>query len=197
MAKLPIEPVIKVAKEALPKVKDYVQKNPDVVLKIATGAMGVAGTFGKRISDSKQERFEQKRTEGKVHPRILKYREFHNNILPKLDSFSYAQLNKYEDDVKKYLKQINREKSRELFLKQPIHSKRLKGWEIILEQLEDFILAKNYEELLKAANNLEYVSSYFEPKIIEKLRESKNESLISMVHGYTKREKRDIERDFI
>lgn len=197
MAKLPIKPVVKVVKEALPKVKDYVQKNPDGALKVVTGAAGAAGAFGKKILDSKQARFEQKKLKGKVHPRKLKYREFHNNILPNLDSFSYAQLNKYKHEVENYLKQINREENRELVLKQPIHSKRLKGWNIILEQLEDFIFAKNYEELLKAANNLEYVSPYFEPKIIEKLRESKNESLISMVHGYTKKEKRDIERDFI
>lgn len=197
MAKIPIEPVVKVAKEALPKLKDYVQKNPKEALKVFTGAVGAVGVFGKKFSDSKQARFEQKKLKGKVHPRKLKYREFHNNILPNLDSFSYAQLNKYKHEVENYLKQINREENRELVLKQPIHSQRLKGWNIILEQLEDFIFAKNYEELLKAANDLEYVSPYFEPKIIEKLRESKNESLIRMVQSYTKRENRDIERDFI
>ncbi len=69
--------------------------------------------------------------------------------MPKLDSYSYIQLNSYTQEIENFIKQIHQEEANQLVINKPLHSKRSKSWRQIQIQIEDKIKTKNYEELLK------------------------------------------------
>lgn len=193
MPKVPIQPIIKVAKTAASKGIDFVKKNP----KTAAGLGGTAIKVGKEWLDTKENRFEKKQRNGKVHYRKTQYLKYCNEILPKLDSYSYIQLSSYKQEAENFIKQIHQEEVNQLVINKPIHSKRSKSWRQILIQIEDKMKTKNYEEFFKAYNSPSYESNYFDAKIINDMRniENKNE-LYKYIHRYTERDMKDIERDF-
>jgi hypothetical protein len=193
MPKIPIQPIIKVAKTAAPKVIDFVKKDP----KTAAGLGGTVIKVGKELLDTKENRFEKKQRNGKVHYRKTQHSKYYIEILPKLDSYSYIQLNSYKQEIENFIKQIHQEEANQLVINKPLHSKRSKSWRQIQIQIEDKMKTKNYEELLKAYNSPSYESNYFDAKVINDMRniENKNE-LYKYIHRYTERDMKDIERDF-
>ncbi|WP_283152638.1 hypothetical protein [Guptibacillus hwajinpoensis] len=193
MVKIPIKPIVDVAKRATPIVKEYVKKNPTTTISI----IGGAGKAGKDFFDNKESRFEKKQTKGKVHYRKIQYLKYHNDILPNLDSYSYIQLNSFKQEVQTYMKQINHEEEKQLAINKPLHTKRITSWYQIKVQIEDKIKTKNYEELLKAYNTSSYESNYFDAKVIDELRSiENNEDVYKYVYLYTEMNMTDIERDF-
>lgn len=193
MSKIPAKPIIEAVKTAAPQVKDFVKKNPGK----AIAALGSAVKIAQEWGDKKEERIGKKQRKGKVHYRKMRYLNYYSEIMPKLDSYSYIQLNSYKQEIENFIKQINQEEANQLGINKPLHSKRSKSWRQIQIQIEDKIKTKNYEELLKAYNSPSYESNYFDAKVINDMRniENKNE-LYKYIHRYTEREMKDIERDF-
>lgn len=191
--KIPIKPILKTVKNVSPIVADYAKKNPKATIAVMTGA----GKAGKELFRGKASRFEQKQSKGKVHYRKLQYLKYHNEILPNLDSYSYIQLNSFKQEVETYIKQIKKEEESQLGVNKPIHGRRIKSWQQIKIQIEDKIETKNYSELLEAYNNNSYSSKYFEDKVIADMRELENPiEVCQYIYRYTKKDMKDIERDF-
>lgn len=193
MPKIPFKSITKVAKTAAPKVGDYIKKNP----KIAIDGLDRIVKTGKELLDTKENRFEKKQRNGKVPYREIQHRKYQNEILPKLDSYSYIKLISYKNEVESFIKQINQEEAEQLFFRKPLHSKHSKSWKQILIQIEDKIKNRNYEELLKAYYSPTYESNYFDAKVITDMRniENKNE-LYKYIHRYTEKNMKDIEKYF-
>jgi len=149
------------------------------------------------LLDTKENRFEKKQRTGKVHYRKMRYLKYHSDILLKLDSYSYIQLNSFKQEIENFINQINQEEANKLSINKPLHSKRSNSWRQIRIQIEDKMKTKNYEELLKAYISPSYESNYFDAKVINDMRniENKNE-LYKYIHRYTERDMKDIERDF-
>lgn len=197
MAKVPIKPIVKVAKAAAPKVKKFLKNNPD---KVIAAAGGIAGGFGKIVKGGVEfinTRGDRKKAKGKVPYRKIKFLQYQNEILPNIDSFSNIKLNSYKHEVENFIKQIRQEEKNQLIANKPLNSKRIKSWEEIFVQIEDKIKTKNYEEFLKAYNSPSYTSDYLDEKVINFLRniEDKDE-LYKFIHQYTDRDLKDIKKDF-
>lgn len=193
MSKIPAKPIIEFTKTAAPKFIDFVKKNPKEVI----AGLGGAAKLGQEWVNGKEVRVQKKQKSGKVHYRKTQHLKYYNEILPKLDSYSYIQLNSYTQEIDNFIKQIHQEEANELVINKPLHSRRSKSWRQIQIQIEDKIKTKNYEELFKAYNSPSYESNYFGAKVINHMRniENKNE-LYKYIHRYTERDMKDIERDF-
>jgi len=193
MAKIPVQPILKAAKTAIPRVIEIAKQNPKETLAI----LGGTGKVVKGLIKDKDKKFQDKKSKGKVPYRKIQYRKYHNEVLPNLDSFTYIQLNTYKQEVENYIKQISQEEVNELAINKPIHSKRTKSWKQVLIQIEDKIKNRNYEELLKAYNSSTYANIYFDDKVINNMRNIENKKeLFKYIHQYSERNLNDIERDF-
>ncbi|MYL64380.1 hypothetical protein GLW07_13570 [Bacillus hwajinpoensis] len=193
MVKIPIKPIMNVAKNATPIVTEYVKKHPGKTLSI----ISVAGKASKEFLDKKEARFEKKQNKGKIHYRKIQHLKYHNEILPKLDTYSYIQLNSFKQEVETYIKQINQEEENQLAINKPLHTKRIKSWDQIRIQIEDKIKTKNYEELLKAFNSPSYESIYFDAKVINGIRSiDDTKEVHNYVYLYTEKDIKNIEIDF-
>lgn len=191
--KIPIKPIVNGVKTASPVVLEFMKKNPTQTI----SAIGGATKAGKDLLGSKESRFEKKQKKGKIHYRKLQFLKYQNEILPNLDSYSYIQLNSYKQEVEAYIKQIQQEEESQLGVNKPLHTKRTKSWQQIRIQIEDKIKTKNYQVLLKAYNDASYASDYFDDKVINGLRNLSNQNEIDQyVYRYTKKDIKDIERDF-
>ena len=193
MSKIPTKPIIEAVKACAPKVGDFIKKNP----KIAIDGLDRIVKTGKELLDTKENRFEKKQRNGKVPYREIQHRKYQNEILPKLDLYSYIKLISYKNEVESFIKQINQEEAEQLFIRKPLHSKHSKSWNQILIQIEDKIKNRNYEELLKAYYSPTYEGNYFDAKVINDMRniENKNE-LYKYIHRYTEKNMKDIEKYF-
>ncbi|MBO2535231.1 hypothetical protein [Rummeliibacillus suwonensis] len=187
MPKIPVKEIFKavapkVAKAAKDGTGDFIKKNPKVVI-----------DGWNSIAKARKERFEKKQNHLQ-----RQHSKYQNEILPKLDSYSYIQLTSYKREVESYIKQISQEEE-QLVIGKHLHSKRSKSksWKQILIHIEDKIKNRNYEEFLKAYNSPSYESNYLDAKVINDMRniENKNE-LYKYIHRYTEGNMKDIERDF-
>ena len=188
MPKIPVKEFLKTvapkfAKAAKAEAGDFIKKNPKVFI---DGWDRIAKA-GKERSEKKQNHLQRQHS------------KYQNEILPKLDSYSYIQLTSYKREVESYIKQIDQE-AEQLVVRKHLHSKRSKSksWKQILIYIEDKIKNRNYEEFLTAYNSPSYESNYFDAKVINDMRniENKNE-LYKYIQRYTEGNMKDIEREFL
>ncbi|WP_113928743.1 hypothetical protein [Bacillus sp. P14.5] len=198
MAKLPIKPIIKLAKTHGPTVGKFVKENWK---EISQGAAFV-GSAGKIAKDFRKNRKESEQYLEKNHPRKIRFHQYKTSILPDLHNMNRFELFKGKLEVEGFIAQIKEEEQKEAGVKKPLHSKRLKDWNDILIQIEAKIASKDYQEYIMMYNNPSYQSEYFKgyERQLEKYRNMvenhDNEELYEYLLTHTKRSKEDIKVDF-
>ena len=193
MAKIPVKLVVDSAKLHGPKVIKFAKDNKEIILAaippVAAGAKKI-----KEMRDNKKE------VDSKDHLRKKRFAEYKQI---ELGTRNKAYLLKSKHETENFISQINTEEEKELALKKPIHSKRIKNWNSLLIQIEDQMAVLDYQEYLKIYNDSNYISPYFEgfERLIEKYKrlidEDSPEELVNFIHTQTKREIKVIEKDFL
>jgi hypothetical protein len=198
MAKIPIKPIVDTAKKHGPKVGKFVKEN----WKDIPQGVAILGTFGKKVSDFTENKKESKQYDAKIHYRKKRYLKYKNEILPELDNKKRHELFQARLEVEQFIQQIKNEENKELVVKKPLHSKRIKGWNEILIQINDKIEIKDYQEYLMIYNTTNYHSAYFEgfEGQVVKFKNLIDNANIDEIYNYlfetTKRSKEEIRRDF-
>ncbi|MGD6804407.1 hypothetical protein [Rossellomorea aquimaris] len=198
MAKLPIKPIIKLAKTYGPEAAKFVKKHGPA---ISQGAAFV-GSAGKMAKDFRKNRKESEQYLEKNHPRKIRFQQYKTKIVPDLNNMNRFELFKGKLEVEDFIEQIKEEEKKEAGVKKPLHSKRLKDWNDILIQIEAKIAAKDYQEYIMIYNNLSYHSEYFTgyERQLEKFRNLVGnqdvEGLYEFLLTHTKRSREEIKVDF-
>jgi hypothetical protein len=198
MAKLPIKPIVDTAKTHGPKVGKFVKDNWK---EISQGA-ALVGTLGKKVNDFRENKKEPKQYDAKIHYRKNRYIKYINEILPELENKKRHELFQARIEVEQFIQQIKNEENKELVVKKPLHSKRIKDWNEILIQINDKIKTKDYQEYLMIYNTTNYHSVYFvgfEGQVgkFKNLIDSSNiDEIYNFLFETTKRSKEEVRRDF-
>ncbi|TYS17062.1 hypothetical protein FZC78_10575 [Rossellomorea vietnamensis] len=198
MAKLPIKPIIKLAKTHGPAAAKFVKKHGPA---ISQGAAFV-GSAGKIAKDFRKNRKESEQYLEKNHPRKIRFHQYKTKIVPVLHNMNRLELFKGKLEVEDFIAQIKEEEQKEASVKKPLHTKRLKDWNDILIQMEAKIAARDYQEYIMIYNNPSYHSEYFTgyERQLEKFRNlvenQDNEELYGYLLTHTKRSKEEIKVDF-
>ena len=199
MSKIPIKPIIELAKRHGPAMGKFVKKN----WKEISQTVGVVGSVGKTANNLVNNRKEAKQENGKIHYRKTRFVEYKTETLGSIDSKNRAELFKHILEIKQFINQIEIEGNKELALKKPLHSKRINDWNSILVQIEDKIITRDYQEYLMIYNNPEYPSAYFEgyEGQITKFKELVNKGILEELYNFiqltTGKNIDDIKRDFL
>lgn len=199
MSKIPIKPIVELAKQHGPTVGNFVKKN----WKEISQTVGVVGTVGKTANNLINNRKETNQKKGKIHYRKTRFVEYKTETLRSLDSKNREQLFKHQLEVEQFINQIKNEENKESGLKKPLHSKRINDWKSILVQIEDKIVTRDYQEYLMIYNNIEYHSAYFEgyEGQITKFKELVNKGILEELYNFiqitTRKNIDDIKRDFL
>lgn len=198
VSKIPVKPIIDLAKIALPKAKDIIIKDPEKTIVVVEKVAAASTKFVSKVNDYKEKRNGEQSSKRKIHYRKLKHSDYHKDILPKLDSFNHIQLIGYKQEVENFINQIKNAQENEIIISKPLHLKRIKSWNEILIQIEDKIKSKNYSELLKMHNDNGHNSNYFGSKIKDYLSEiEQKDDLYQFIIDYTSRDINEIKKDFI
>jgi hypothetical protein len=198
MAKIPIKPIIKIAKTHGPKAAKFVKENWK---ELSQGA-AAAGSAGKMANDFRKKRKESKHDPARVHFRKSRFHQYKTVILPDLPKMNRRELFEAKLEVEQFIGQIKEEEKKEAGVKKPLHSKRLNNWKDVLIQIEARLAAKDYQEYIRIYNNPSYHSEYFKgyERQLEKfknlLENEDNEELYEYLITHTKRSKEDIKTDF-
>ncbi|RIW31361.1 hypothetical protein D3H55_15425 [Bacillus salacetis] len=198
MAKIPIKPIIKLAKTHGPRAAKFVKEHGPKIAKGVTAA----GSAGKMANDFLKNRKEAKLDPAKVHFRKTRFHQYKTVILPDLPKLNRHELFEAKVEVEQFIGQIKEEEQKEAGVKKPLHSKRLNNWKEVIVQIEARLAAKDYQEYLRIYNNQSYQSEYFKgyeghlEKFRDILKNQDNEELYEFLVTQTKRSKEDIKVDF-
>jgi hypothetical protein len=198
MAKIPIKPIVDTAKTHVPKVGKFVKENWK---EISQGA-ALVGTLGKKVNDFRENKKDTKLYDAKIHYRKNRYIKYKTEILPELDNKKRHELFQARLEVEQFIQQIKNEENKELVVKKPLHSKRIKDWNEILIQIKDKIETKDYQEYLMIYHTTNYHSAYFEGfegqivKFKNLIENSNTDEIYNYLFETTKRSKEEIKRDF-
>jgi hypothetical protein len=196
MAKIPIKPIVDTVKTQGPKVGKFVKGNWKEISQV------VALVSGKKTNDFRKSKKETKQYQGKIHYRKNRYGQYKTEILRDLDNKKRNELFQAKLEIEQFIQQITDEGNKELVVKKPLHSKRIKNWSEILTQIEDKMATKDYQEYLMIYNTPDYQSSFFEgfEGQLEKFKNLIDGHNIDELYEYlltrTKRSKEDINKDF-
>ncbi|MGM0840254.1 MAG: hypothetical protein ACQEWE_05985 [Bacillota bacterium] len=198
MARIPIKPIVDIAKTHGPKAGKFVKKNWKYIPKVVAGV----GTVSENFSAFKENKKETKQYDAKMHYRKNRYIKYKNEILPELDKKKRHELFQAKLEVEQFIQQIKNEENKELVVKKPLHSKRINNWNEVLIQIKDKIETRDYQEYLMVYNSTDYHSAYFEgfEGHLVKFKNLLDASNIDEIYNYllatTKRKREEIERDF-
>lgn len=204
MAKIPIQPVVDmvkkvtpIVKQNAPKVMKIIKENPQL-LNDATKA--ISNFVGKpnKYKETAQEYISNKKekSNNKFSYRKIRYNEYYSTILPKLQESNFIQLKSYINEVNSFIRQFEDEKNNN-YITDKLNNKRIADWQKILNDLENAIHNKSYEELLRLYHTKDTTSGFFEEKTIMDFRNITNkEDLLNFIKRYTKITEKELEQDF-
>lgn len=196
--KMAIKPVIDLVRTHGPAAGKFVKEN----WKEIAAFVGVAGSAAQKLNANRKEKKKNKFEQGEIHFRKKRYIEYKSKILASLDSSKRKELFHYKLEIEQFIKQIENEQEKELAVKKPVHLKRINNWKEVLVQIEDKMMAKDYEEYLMLFNNTDYNSTYFEgyelkvDKFKEMVKKQETKKIIDFINQITNRNIEDIKEDF-
>lgn len=198
MARIPIKPIVDIAKTHGPKAGKFVKENWKEISK----GVAIVGTASKKVNDFKENKKDTNQYDAKMHYRKNRYIKYKNAILPELDKKKRHELFQAKLEVEQFIQQIKNEENKELAVKKPLHSKRINSWNEVLIQIKDKIETRDYQEYLMVYNSTDYHSAYFEgfEGHLVKFKNLLDASNIDEIYNYllatTNKSKADLERDF-
>lgn len=193
MAKIPVK-LIDAAKNHGPQLGKFLKEN----WKETTAVVGTLSKATKYIIDKK----ETNKNSRKINYRKDHYSQYKTTILKELDNKKRSELFKYDQEIQKFIKQIQNEEKNDITFKKTLHSKRVNNWNKVLIQIKDKMDSKDYQEYLLIYNNPNYNSSYFEGfegqiEKFKKIIENQNrDDLYNFISAKTGKNLTEIEKDF-
>lgn len=189
MPKFSIKPAIELAKKAKPIVKEY---GPKVIPVVAPFVKDVPS----KTIDTLKSYKENKKLNGKVPFRKIRFQQYHSDVLPNLQNFNLLQLKSYINEVKSFITQLEAERNRNI-INEKIIIKRITNWQKVLIQLEDVLSNRSYEEFLKMYQAKDYNSLFFEEKIVTDFKNLiEKEDMYRFIKRFSNKSEDEIAQDF-
>lgn len=196
MAKIPVKPVIDVAKLYGPKVIKFAEDHKGM----APIVMPIISTATRKAKEFQAQRKINKVENNTDHIRKKRFIDYKKIDLNQQNK---SQLTKSIHEIENFISQIKYEEEQELAIKKPLHSKRTKDWNSLLTQIKDQMAIRDYQEYLLLFNNPTYKSEYFEgfDRLVERykkiFKDNSSEKLYNFIHTQTNRDLSIIKKDFL